>query len=528
MSKRRKQLDGLFDDGPAQSLEQVDQLTYGLVGQVDQSRIVAEGRNIFDIRPDFQQPRRVVPSEIVRMCWEEPSYFDVKDIDIYLKKWEKQAQREIAREFCGGDDKEGLYKAAGILHIPDRMTEDEIEDDPLAADIPDDMVVTKALLKIIRLAKDIFDNGLTNPITVVRDGRQFLVQTGERRWWAYQLLNANAKYWDLVDTRTWNQIPAREVEPNLWSQASENTQRDDLSGIALARQFALLLMDLYTERENEAWGTIQEFMVDGCDRAFYAQVEDGNMWPIPYGTSQKVADAMGVSPSNMRRYRSFLKLPNEIWIKADDEGWSVNAIKQWIIEDNRADEPVKVQTTVSTDTHVGDTSADEPSPPTPLPQAGEGSISPEVDWDDMPTLSGVPDLGAVNDAAPAGVTVQKLDKGNGADVYVPKTDEDAARWREAQLRIPIQELTKQVERLISNRDILILNELDIETRLGLLAVMRTAILRTLNLSDQLIRGLPVEEVKPLVQEYMGLNERLVEIGDMIWQWVQNEDAGWSG
>ena len=96
------------------------------------------------------------------------------------------------------------------------------------------------LLRLADLAGSIRQDGLTNPITVVKTGDTHVIETGERRWVAFHLLNA------YIDGDDYQSIPARRMpELNLWRQASENTARDALNAIARARQIALLLMDMH-------------------------------------------------------------------------------------------------------------------------------------------------------------------------------------------------------------------------------------------------------------------------------------------
>src|SRR5262249_5194080 len=158
-------------------------------------------------------------------------------------------------------------------------------------------------------AASIKRDGLTNPITVVTHGATYQIETGERRWLAYQLLR-----WRFDTEKDWLKIPAREVDSfNIWRQASENNARADLSGIARARQLALLLMDIYSS--DVTFLPFQEF---DDEQAFYAQVSDGNMYKVPPEKREIVLNAMGFRhPVQIRQYRTLLRLPAEIWSLAD-------------------------------------------------------------------------------------------------------------------------------------------------------------------------------------------------------------------
>lgn len=298
-----------------------DQAIYGKLGDIDKSRIVAEGRPIKDIFPDPKQPRRTIPSAVRLACRVEPG-----NMQTVFKKWVQMAEKE-----CG-------------LNLSMRVIQGMVEgtldpEDPEA--LPEGMTeantpITVSLVKAINLAASIKKDTLTNAITVVRQGRQYIINTGERRWLAYHLLA-----W--LYGSQWEQIPAHETPANIWKQASENLSREDLGGIALARQFALLVMACYPDID---WDV--DFDAEAvCDREYYAQVADGNEWRIPRGMGAQIAGAMGVGETLLRRYRAILSIPDEVWLKADDENWSAHSIYDWITENNRVEKESHTVTAVT-------------------------------------------------------------------------------------------------------------------------------------------------------------------------------------
>lgn len=324
MSNRRDQLTGdVFGDShpaPSPDLSAVDEAVYGPLQGVDNNRIVAEARSIYKISPDPQQPRRTIPSKVrVEGGWHSEPWRHVESMAAFFEAWRWLANQNFYESV---DIHQLLAKG-----IPETFAELDVA-------LYSEMA---ALVKVVSLAISIKQHGgLINPITVSRTGRDFKINTGERRWLAYHLLNS------IYHGDKWQMIPSQVVEDDVWSQAAENQEREDLNGIEQARQFSILLMSLYPEQD---WGNIGDFIdEDGCDRAFYAQMADGDEWRVPYGSSDKIAGAMGVSPTTLRRYRLILSLPDDYWLKADDEGWSAYAIQQWIIEQKKPKQGKSVAT----------------------------------------------------------------------------------------------------------------------------------------------------------------------------------------
>jgi hypothetical protein len=183
--------------------------------------------------------------------------------------------------------------------------------------------IENALLKVIDVAASIHRAGLTNAITVteiggplVSDERRrptYKLETGERRWLAYHLLNAE------FPEEGWDKIPARIVDAaNIWRQASENNARDNLNAIAKARQYALLMMDLWSHDSNSPieFETFDQFE---NEREFYAQIAGDKVNRAPSGQNHLIMSAMGISSrAALSFYKSFLTLPDEIWQIGDD------------------------------------------------------------------------------------------------------------------------------------------------------------------------------------------------------------------
>jgi hypothetical protein len=101
--------------------------------------------------------------------------------------------------------------------------------------------------ELVNLAMTIRDDGQVNPLTVVDRlqgvTRQYRIETGERRYWATWLLRDFVPGYESDGTIPCIVIPFERA--SAFRQAKENTARAGLSGIALARQAALLLLSVH-------------------------------------------------------------------------------------------------------------------------------------------------------------------------------------------------------------------------------------------------------------------------------------------
>jgi hypothetical protein len=206
--------------------------------------------------------------------------------------------------------------------------EDEHTDESTSKDDSKQGALENALMQIVELAASIKRDGLTNPITVVQTDTHYLLETGERRWLAYHLLFANYR------EEKWTKIPARVVEHfNVWRQATENTARADLNAIGKARQFALLMMDLWM-REPDAPVHFRPISDFPSERAFYAQVADLR---VPRGKGGLLMVAIGAKGrSTLSKRRSLLEFPDEAWRIADDYNIPEDKLLSW--KDNAPDQ----------------------------------------------------------------------------------------------------------------------------------------------------------------------------------------------
>lgn len=253
--------------------------------------------DIFKIQSDPTQPRRALPSTI-RAAWDGKP----ESLTALFRDWLTWANGE------------------GWLNLINAVMDGSDAERPeqLPAEIA-------ALLEIAGLAASIKRDGLMNPVTLAKVGDGYQIESGERRWLAFHLLNASYE-----DTQ-WRQIPARLVgEVNRWRQAAENNTRADLNGIGKARQLAVLLMDLLAT-DGVKFADFDSFE---SEQDFYAQVSDGEKYRIPRGKGELLLNAMGIKNSvQLRQYRALLRLPSELWQIADDENWSEPRIRQFVSGD---------------------------------------------------------------------------------------------------------------------------------------------------------------------------------------------------
>ncbi len=251
------------------------------------SRQVAKPIDIVSIYPDPAQPRRALPTD-VRAAWDGDPAHLAAAFDFWLTAIESETGRRY--------DLTALIVGSGPR--------------PLADNEADDLTALEAgLIRLVDLAASIFRDGLLNPITVGAHDDLYVIETGERRWLAFHLLLAA-----LGDER-WSKIPATEVTPNVWRQASENSARDNLNAVARARQYAILMMDLLAETTP-----FKLYHETESDRAFYAQVLGLR---VPTGQNERLLSALGVtSRSALSRYRDILGLSDDDWLRADDQNLS--------------------------------------------------------------------------------------------------------------------------------------------------------------------------------------------------------------
>jgi ParB-like chromosome segregation protein Spo0J len=217
------------------------------------------------IEPDPNQARWVLPPDIrVKFIAGELTALAA------LKQWQKQVDRQKAH---AGKSASG--------ELPEARKLDEIT----------------------ALANSIRAGGQVNPITVVRQGERWRIETGERRFWAHVWLVA------MENDQAAALVPAT-VQPTIdpFRQAVENLHAAPLNAIGLAREVARLLL---ASSANPAPGQDSGSVLD---LDVYRQLATQR---VPPGGWRRIEEAMGKTADHLARYLRLLLLPDEALFIAD-------------------------------------------------------------------------------------------------------------------------------------------------------------------------------------------------------------------
>ncbi len=240
------------------------------------------------IRPDPAQPRRVLPEPI-------RSEFLSGHINARqaLERWEALVTDEALSLGRPRPDWQALL---------DRNPEDR-DADPITVDPPGQPGPEEELLRaIVATAATIRHGGQVSPITVseVDAGGYYRIETGERRYWAHHWLTM----WVSEGFEQIQCIIVPKASP--WRQAAENTSRESLSAMAMARQLATLLLDLYDIRPD---------YTRPIPNDWYRQALE---YRVPRGEGANLRAAMGgIERSQLSRIQALLRLPDPVWELAD-------------------------------------------------------------------------------------------------------------------------------------------------------------------------------------------------------------------
>ena len=279
MGKQR--VSGLGGVTPPSEMKDVNRYLVKGLEQVEGTPIVAKPILLDEILPDMRQPRRAIPLAVRRK--------GERTIGGMLRAWQEMVGIDaVPLLMAGGEGFEVSEYEGGLV-----------------ADFVD----------LCKLANSILQDGLDNPISVasMEGGEGYLLESGERRLLAHHLLKM------YVDADKYGRIAARVLDRHsVWRQASENGTRSPLNAIGLARQLALLIMDMYPA---DSWRTYDEMVGIGqCDRAYYAQVAEHR---IARGYGQRVLTVTGLKSMDMvQKYRRLLTIPDAIWDEADIGNWT--------------------------------------------------------------------------------------------------------------------------------------------------------------------------------------------------------------
>jgi hypothetical protein len=240
------------------------------------------------IRPDPAQPRRVLPDSIRKEFL--AGHINPRQA---LERWEGIVAEEAARLGRPRPDWQALLE-----RNPEDRAEDTMSVDAPGQPGPEE----EALRSIVATAATILHGGQVSPITVseIDNGSYYRIETGERRYWAHHWLN-------MWLPNGFEQIHCLVVDhASPWRQAAENASREELSAMALARQVATLLLDLYDIHPDYSMSIPNEW---------YRQALD---YRVPRGEGAALRAALGgIERSQFNRLQALLALPDSVWELAD-------------------------------------------------------------------------------------------------------------------------------------------------------------------------------------------------------------------
>ena len=251
------------------------------IAQLADNRLHVERLLLDIVRPDPVQPRRILPAYIHHEFHEN-------------RMTPSQALRELVKLAQIAARQHGRPFNNVLELLPN--TDDEREDGDVKLS-PEEQL----LRDLVNLAITIRDDGQVNPLTVVDASHGvthvYRIETGERRYWATWLLR------DCIPGYTGDgMIPCLIITnqtSSVFRQAKENTARSGLTAIAMARQAALLLLNVHGYE-------IPNYPVNND---FYRQALNLR---IPKGSAEQIYAAMGgIQKGHFSEIKALLNLSDE-------------------------------------------------------------------------------------------------------------------------------------------------------------------------------------------------------------------------
>lgn len=239
------------------------------------------------IRPDAAQPRRVLP-ETIHQAFHNEEITPIQALRQYIEKVRIMA-RQQGRPF------ENLLD----LLLPADEEQDTPKLTPQEQDLRD----------LVNLAVTLRHDGQVNPLTIVDHSHgavpHYIIETGERRYWA------NYMDMDFIPGYQGDgTVPCIILQPHqssVFRQAKENTARAGLNAIGMARQAALLLLEVH--------GIKPPFGAVTHD--FYRQALDLDLRSKREYTADILTAMGGISRHRLSQYKALLALPDEAMEIAD-------------------------------------------------------------------------------------------------------------------------------------------------------------------------------------------------------------------
>jgi len=275
------------------TMEEVASEMYGALDLPTNRNPRPRDTKLVEIKPDVKQPRRIIPA-MIRRGWTG----DVAKIPNMIREWRAAAERELG-------------KPIDMVLLLDKQGDGREAD----KDIPP---IADEYLALCALAASIKRDGLANAIQVTRNN---VIVTGERRYMAHWLLHTWLGGWDSIPAVTVN-------DADVWLQAAENGARKPLNAIGMARQLALLIMEMYHGDDGVKFDDIGFF---NHEQQFYAQVANGNIWRIKKGLGERILQVTGLkSLAQVNQYRALLGIPNDLWDESDMNNYAEFRIREMV------------------------------------------------------------------------------------------------------------------------------------------------------------------------------------------------------
>lgn len=240
------------------------------------------------IRPDPANPRRVLPQHIYETFHNQQ--IRPEQALRQFVEYTKQIAKQHGRGF--GSLMDLLPSTADEIEETGNLTPEEV-----------------TLRDLVILADTLRNDNQVNPITVVEirqqggTGRTFLIETGERRYWATWILRELPGY-DGDGTIPCLNVTGRQ---SVFRAARENTSRAGLNAIATARQIAILLLNVYGI----------EPPMGPVPNDWYRQALDLDLRGKREYTAEILSSMGGMHRRDFSRYKALLQLSDAAMEMAD-------------------------------------------------------------------------------------------------------------------------------------------------------------------------------------------------------------------
>jgi ParB/RepB/Spo0J family partition protein len=165
-----------------------------------------------------------------------------------------------------------------------------------------DTAAAQSYAALESLANSIAADGLIQPISVAPTSDGYHIETGERRWWAHQLLNKQGRTPKDGKAGHIEAIVRNTGGPTLIRQLAENLHRQDLCAVETAAGLAALIAEI--ERQSVPIGTLT-----ADERLAELRVIAGRR--LQEGTWAEIVKRLGKSRPVWARHLALLRLPND-------------------------------------------------------------------------------------------------------------------------------------------------------------------------------------------------------------------------